>query len=441
MKKVARLFSTLIFPISALAQSAPIAQTEPPAVLSRGEAPAGSVAPQSSLRPFIAAAWTYDTRLPDIGSDSSSSNDGSNGIQLSGGLTGARTWKKTTLEADYLGSFEHYAKARDNDGYSHSLLATLTRELTPRSTLILRESAGVFSRSYGLPGMLLPFDSSTHFAPSTSLFDRKVAQFNTQADLVINATDRLSFSMGIDGGLTRRWSTALYGVASGGAKGDVQYRVSRRSTVGAAYNFTYFKYRGVPSDTAMHGISGTYAIRLTRRLEFSASGGVLRVDSSLRQTVALDPTLAAVLGTPAIAFATNQVTYVPNINARISRTFRRATLSASGGRTVTSGNGLFLTSVTTDVLGDYTYTGLRRWSLGIQAGYSSSKSIGHVAGTYGSLIASFSASRRLARYLHATASFEACRYDSNSFKRYNRLDYTARLGFAFAPGDSPLRVW
>jgi hypothetical protein len=43
--------------------------------------------------------------------------------------------------------------------------------------------------------------------------------------------------------------------------------------------------------------------------------------------------------------------------------------------------------------------------------------------------------------MHAVLSFSARKYQSPDFSLYNRLIYSARLGFGFTPGNIPLRMW
>ena len=129
------------------------------------------------------------------------------------------------------------------------------------------------------------------------------------------------------------------------------------------------------------------------------------------------------------------------MNARLSRTFQRGVAYASGGRTVTPGNGLFLTSTLTSVSAGYNYTGLRRWSFGARAFYDRAESLGNVIGQYGDTGWNLTMSRQIGRAVHIVASFFARQYQSSDFEKYNRRIYTARVGLGFTPGDVPLRIW
>jgi hypothetical protein len=131
----------------------------------------------------------------------------------------------------------------------------------------------------------------------------------------------------------------------------------------------------------------------------------------------------------------------PIYSARLSRSFQRGVAFLSGGSSVTPGNGLFLTSTALTASAGYTYTGLRRWSLGATAAYIHANSISNVIGAYGNVSGILSTSRQIGRFTHLTFSFSAIQYQSSSFVGYNRLTYSANLGLGFAPGNIPLRIW
>ena len=274
----------------------------------------------------------------------------------------------------------------------------------------------------------------------TDFFDNRTTYFSTQADLAVQKTSRLSFDLGGDGFFVRRRSKALAGVTGGAARGDVEYRVSRNSTIGAQYSYNHFDFSRTFGGTDIHGASLAYAVQLTRFLEFSGYGGIMRVESKYIRAVPLDPVIAAILGISQGTEVAHRIDYVPNWSARLSRTFSNGVAYIGGGQTVTPGNGLFLTSYAATMLGGYTYTGLRRWSFSMQAGFIRSKSVTNVTGAYTNSDATISASRQIFPSVHFVASYSARQYSSPDFSKYNRFVQTATIGLGFAPGDVPLRV-
>ena len=67
----------------------------------------------------------------------------------------------------------------------------------------------------------------------------------------------------------RRSSAALYGTTGAAASGDVQYRWSRHTTIGAFYSYTHVTAFHVVGTSDAHAIGGSYSRQLSRRAEFS----------------------------------------------------------------------------------------------------------------------------------------------------------------------------
>lgn len=120
--------------------------------------------------------------------------------------------------------------------------------------------------------------------------------------------------------------------------------------------------------------------------------------------------------------------------------FRHSSLSANYQHGVTPGNGVYLTSQQDTGSAGYSYTGMRSWSLDTQVYYSDMASIGQQIGKYKTVSAGFGATRAInSRNMFLTLRFDARRYVAGS--SFHRNAYNASLGFAYSPGDVPLRLW
>ena len=416
-----------------------------PAILTRGEAPSAMAMPEIYFRPFIEVAGIYDTGLAAVAVTPSGELGGSSslGVSLIWGISGTHSWRRTKVGLDYRGSTSHYFRRTFYDGIDQSLLLGVTHRLTRRATLSLRESAGIFTRDFGLISLpqTVPFDPSTTYVPTTDYFDNRTIYLTSQADLSIQKTARLSFDLGGGVFVTRRRSTSLYGTVGVSAHGDMAYRLSRQSTVGLDYGYQHYEFTRIFGGTDYHVVQVVFARQLTRLWEFTGSAGGGRVETQFIQNVAVDPTIAALLGITQSSEIVHDVRWVPNFAARLSRTFHRGVAFLGVGHTITPGNGLFLTSAATSAFAGYNYTGLRRWSFGTELAYTRAKSVGNIIGVYSSLSGTVSASRQIFRSFHFVASYSARQYDSPDFSRYQRLIHSARVGFGWSPGDVPLRIW
>jgi hypothetical protein len=438
----------LIRAVALLSLGVPLwAQYAGPAILSRGEAPTAMRGAPISFRPFIDLMGLYDTGLSGVSvrnNQGDLAQDSGVGIEASAGVSGSHAWRHTTLGLDYRGSLRHYTKKTYYDGTDHAFNLGISHQLTRRVMFSLRESAGMFSRDFGLIGGLrstVPFDPVSSYLPSTDFFDNRTLYMSSQADFTYQKSARLSFNGGGDVFAAKRRSKALYGMTGASARGDMQYRVGRYTTVGASYAFAHYQFSRGFGGSDIHTMVGTYAVRLNKRLEFSGFGGVYRSETKFIQAVQIDPVIAAIIGQSSGIRVLHRIDSAPTIGARLSQSFRRAVASVGYTRATNPGNGLFLTSETSTYDGQLSYNGFKRWSAGLNAGYNTSKVISNVNGNYSGLTGGASLARRLFPAVHLRANFNVQQYDSGTFSKYNRLIYRATVGFSFSPGDLPVRVW
>ncbi len=421
------------------------AQYAGPAILTRGEAPTTIASPQITFRPFVSVSAVYDTGLA-LADSSSQAQLGSatdEGLQFSAGVSGVHTWKRAQLGVTYSGSLTRYKAQTAYGSATQSLMLGLQYQFSRHISMSLREGAGEYSQSYNTQTLsqTATFDPSSGYTPNSDFYDNRTIYNSSQVDVTVNKSRRLSFNMGGDFFLNRRRSTALYGMVGAGARGDIQYRLTRSTTVGAGYTYTKYTYHGIFSGTDVHSWVGSFSTRLSKNWEGSVYAGVSREETKFVQQFAIDPSLVYILGSLARSAIVHSVQYLATYNGRLSYSSRRGVVSGTASHSVTPGNGLFLTSTATQFGVGYGYNGIRHWSIGLSASQVKSQSIGNVIGEYSSASGSLSVSRQLWNTMHLVSSFSVRNYSSGSFTGYNRLIYSATLGFGFAPGAIPLRVW
>ena len=416
-----------------------------PAILSRGEAPAAMTSPDITFRPFLELTSSYETGLAGVAVTQNQQlpSVDSYGLALTWGVSGAHNWKHTKLGLSYRGNLSHYIEQKSYDAVNQTLMLGFSHQLTRHMTFSLRESAGVYTRSFGLGSLTqtIPFDPAESNIPTADFFDNRTYFASTQADLTVQKSPRLSFNMGGDQFLTRYRAQGLVGVNGLGAHGDMQYRISRRNTLGVAYSYGHFYYNGQFGGSDMHGFNGTFARSLTSRLEFTGTFGATRVEQKYIQSVPVNPIIAALLGTSTTTEIAHFVDWIPTGRVRLSETFHRGVAYVGAGREVTPGNGLFITTYMYNVMGGYTFTGLRDWSFSTVVSYDRGESVANFQGVYSNLAGSFSVSRQIAHSVHFVAGYDARQYSSIEFRNYNRLVQEVHVGLGFTPGEVPLRVW
>lgn len=408
-----------------------------PAVLTRGQAPGELATPPVDLRPFVEVSIVYNNGLAGGLTDDTGQlgTAAATGVEIAGGISGTHRWQHTQLDVDYRGAFRRYDHRTLFDGTDQSLQLNLTHQLARHITLSFRESGGVFSQDFGVLGLqeTVPFNPSSSYIPATNFLDNRTLYLSTQADLTIQKSARLSFDFGGDGFLARRWSTALDGVTGATGRGDFQYRLSRRMTIGAAYRFTSFDFTRVFNATDLHAAVGSFAIRISDSMEFSAFAGVMRAETKFIESVPLSPVVASLLSQSTGSVIAHNIDYVPDFDARVSRVVNKGMLYAGASRSITPGNGLFLTSKATGAFAGYTFTGLRRWTFSMDLNSNMNQSLGNIIGDYRDFGGALRTSHQIGHALHTFAAFSARWYSSASFAGYNRTIYDARIGIGWRP--------
>jgi hypothetical protein len=438
----------LIRPAVVLSLALPVwAQYAGPAILSRGEAPAAMKGAPIAFRPFVELNGIYDTGLTGVAIQNNQgdlASDKAFGVELGGGVSGSHNWRHTALGLDYRGSFRHYSKKTYFDGTDQALNLGLSHQLSRHVMFNLRQSAGSFSRDFGLAASLqstIPFDPVASYLPNTDFFDNRTLYLSSQADITYQRSARLSFNGGGDYFTAKRRSKALYGITGQSARGDVQYRIGRYTTIGTAYSYSRYSFSKGFGGSDIHNLVGSFAIRLTKQLEFSSYVGAYRAETKFIQAVQIDPVIAAIIGQSTGARIVHRIDTSPAVGMRLSRTFRKSVATLAFTRNATPGNGLFLTSSTNSVDGQLGYNGFKYWSASASAGYQFSDVISNVVGSYKSYSAGGSVGRRIFPATHLRLTFMARRYDSGTFSRYDRLIYRGTIGISFSPGDLPVRIW
>jgi hypothetical protein len=432
--------------IAALASVSPLfAQYGGPAILARGQAPAAMATSQIDFRPYATLSGVYDSGLNGVAVDAKGTlvSDASPGVAVDLGVSGLHSWKHTKIGLNYSGSFSHYAKSFYDGITSQNLQLSITHQLSRHTVLSLNNAAALYGSNRTAPSLpqTVEFDPTTTYVPTNDFFDNRTITLSSQGTLSMQRSTRTSLSVGGDGFVVRRRSTALYGVTGVGAHGDIQYRASRRSTVGVMYSYMHYAFNGIYSGTDSHTVGVTYSLLLSRSTQLSGTGGISRYENVFVQTVAIDPAIAALIGISSAQRVSYQANIIPNVAFRLSKIVPRGTVFLYASHGLNPGNGLFLTSTSTTAEVGYNYTGVRHWSISTGASYNRSLSVGNVLGEYSTYAVNLRASRQVARATHAVFSFNARKYDSGDFQNYNKWAYGVRLGLSFSPGEIPLRLW
>jgi hypothetical protein len=440
------LFFGCVLGLMAQSDSSPASSDEGysgPAILSRGETPGAQTAAPIAFRPYIGLSGIYDTGLVPVSVTSTGGIPSSDlyGVELNLGAYTYHVWKHTTLGLDYRGDFRHYSTTYW-DGTDQFLSLILTHRPTKRVTFTLRNQAGIYSlSSYSLSSPLGAVDPNYLQLPQNDIYDSRVIFAAVSGDLTYRLTHRLSFNIGGDGTLVRRQSTALYGMTGAVARGDLEYRLSRHSTLGADYRFTYFDYTRGFGNTDIQSVGLNYSTQFSPHVQLSARIGGARVESTSLTEVTLDPAIAALLGESVAIQAAYRLNYVPDMQVRLMDTFRRSQFTLEYLNQVVPGNGVYLTSRNNSGSASYSYSGVRHWNFSVGGSYGRMSTLVQTIGGYTAYGAGVGITRDLGKGLHTVLRLDTRHYDIASTAAFTHTDYRASVGLNFSPGDVPLVLW
>jgi hypothetical protein len=414
-----------------------------PAILSRGGTSTLRVPTESiRIRPFLIVNGNYDTGITPVTVTTQGKipNDNSLGVEVEAGLYGYHRWKTATLGVDYRGSYRDYVKNSYYNGTDQSLSLIYTKQASRRLSYTLRESAGLFSRDFYNVGPYNLIDATFSNTPTSDIFDGRTLYLSTMGDVTYQPTARLSFNLGGDGFVVRRRSSSLYGLTGYRARGDMAYRTSRYATSGLAYDFTHFEYTKGFGGSDIHTLAFTQAFRIGRFWELSMRAGGSRVETLGIIRVAIDPVIAAIIGTSQGLAVIYRVNWVPAANVLLTRKFHYTVLTFNYNRGVSPGNGVYLTTRQETATGNLSYSGIRKANIGISAGYITYGSLTQTVGNFSSVTAGGGFTYQITGPLHFLAHYDYRRYDISGTV-FQRPSYRATIGIGFSPKDVPLSLW
>jgi hypothetical protein len=277
--------------------------------------------------------------------------------------------------------------------------------------------------------------------PNVQIFDNGSKQFVSSAAVTYQKSIRLSFSGGASTFIFKPEAHYLLSATGGSGRGDVMYRVTRRTTVGVAYSFNRFWYPRASGRSLFHTMDGVYSWAVARSLQLSARAGASRLDSSGLASVFLDPQLAALLGQGSVITQYRSVQWISDYSVQLSKGFHRGrSASISYNRGLSPGNGLYLTSRQQDIAAGGSMIVFRRYYLSAGVGYDSLSAATQNLGQYRSTYVFFGASRAMRHGIQANLRFDYRHFDvGNAPLLQNTFRIT--LGFSWSPVEGLHRLW
>ena len=417
---------------------------EGPSILSRDKSLIGERGGKLiDFRFYGEVTGTYDSGLTPVATDTQGNLihvGGSEGMEAGFGVIGSRRWRRDKLNLEYRGSYRHYVNQSGFSGADQFLNLAFAHVLKRRLLLDLKETVGTSTLANG-SFAYLPLTNTDLFAvPANELFDSRTKFLQSRVDLTWQKSARLSISLGGEGFLVRRASLALAGLNGYGARASVAYRLTRRQTISAGYNYSYFDFQRTFGNAKLQTAALGYSIGLSRKWDFSMQAGGIRIETLGLTQVSLDPAIAAIVGRNVAVVTFFRTVYAPDVEARLIRRFDRSALTLGYSVGVSPGNGVYLASRQNAGTLGYSYTGFRRLTAGANASYNELSSVGQTLGKYTNTQGGFALTYKLVHGTHVEMRYDYRHYTTQN-TLYQKDSQRLSLGLAFSPGETPLAIW
>jgi hypothetical protein len=279
------------------------------------------------------------------------------------------------------------------------------------------------------------------FGPNGEIFDNRVYFANGSLEYTYQKSTRLSFSLSGNGFITRRTGNVLFGVNGTANSANVAYRLSRRQTVSAGYQFFMFNFTRNFGDSYGHGAFGGYAVQLGKKAQLSLQGGFYRLESLGLTSVAVDPVIAALIGISSVQEVFYSTSIMPTAHATLSyRLSRRHSMGFSGGIAATPGNGIINTSRSTFGGANYSYTGIKNLGLGANVAYTKMASLIGTSLVFESIQSSLNASQRVTDQIYFTVTAGNRRFLQTTSTNFRRSSVFFSAGFTWSPREIPISI-
>jgi hypothetical protein len=428
---------------------APVQEYTGPAVLSRSYSISQPLIPQElKWEETLGVSGIYDTGISrEINANGSPGAPQTLiGTMASWRLMGRHYFRRDQIGVVYSGNISQYAGNTGYSGSNNALAMNYTHVLSRRFKLNLAGSGSIFSLNSVLenqpvgPETIASINLST--SPNIEIYDNGGKQFSSQADLVWQKTSRLSFSIGTSYFGIERDSTLLLGVTGQQARGDVTYRVTRKTTIGSYYSFSHYLYPHGFGNSVINtaGLIYSYSFNPTTQLRFR--GGVSLVESLGLETVAINPVIATLLGVNSGVIDAYNTYRATDFSAQFVKDFHggRTTASLAYARGISPGNGVLQTSQQESIIGSVTARVFRIYSFTAALGRDTLEGVGLVdaLGKYQSEYARITLNRTYKRGvgLSFSAEYRYFGIDAVDFVR-NQLRITSGVTWGSGTG----RLW
>lgn len=355
-----------------------------------GSAAGGTVSsPRLEFRPWLSANGTYSEAMQSVNSTNLPARD-YYGYGGAAGMSGGRAWTRTALAGFYTGSYQRYNGRVLRAGLSQVGGLTVQHHVSERVTLFGTQFAGTSNGGYGYgagagvmggwgmvgggaladlaPGGVGFSDLGSNGLVDSEAFGTRVNFTGTSGGISIRQSLRWAYTLMGSGSVVRRAGAGLSGLNSYSTAGQVSYFLSQETRVGAYYSYGRFSYPKLFGGNEIQQTGVHFSHRITTQTTLSLMAGGYQFRTEKIGQVAMDPSIAGLLGQGSVLEIQNLKRYGWLGTASLARAWRNWSSALSYNHGANPGNGVILASERDTVVGSLS-SGIGRASVGAFGGY------------------------------------------------------------------------
>jgi hypothetical protein len=370
-------------------------------------------------------------------------NSSSYGTSAAFAVQGRHLWKRDQIGLSYTGGYNRYASVTSYNGVNQNLNIDYGHQFSRHLSLNIVESASTITQNGTLtnplaePGVSVA-NINLAASPTVQPFDQVTRQSTTQISVTWQKSARLSFSLSAGLFGVERTGAQLSGDSGYQGQTDMNYRLTRKTTVGVYYSYVTYVFSHHLADSDTNTVGAIYSYALGRSMQIRTRAGISRIENSGLTEVPVDPVIAALTGQAAAIVASYHLSYTSDISGQLIKDFgERRTGSISYAHGVSPGNGQILTSTQQVISATYSMLLFRHYTVSAGIGQTALSATLGAAGNTVSDYITLSLSRTLRHNVATNLGFSYRTY-SAAGQANVQPQFVISSGVSWGPGEGKL---
>jgi hypothetical protein len=362
-------------------------------------------------------------------------NTGGAGFDVGGSVSGSKSFSNALLSLTYRGEYRDYGSSFGGKGSNQNLNFIYTKRLGVRWTISFDTNAGI--TSYGT--------SNYSFNPSDAALNNPLSTttrfLSSGVTLGYRQTQRLTYFITGRFFLNRYNFPGATGATGGIFSASAKYELTPRTSLGLTYSHDQIWYQFGAGTSQIDGgfLSATHRFGRDWLADISAGASHAHTEGLYRLPVMLVVNGQTLVGIETVPYNTTKL--IPTVRGSLSKRVGQFNLTVTASHGINPGNGTYLTSSSTMIMGYASRNFGRVSTLTIAGGYSTLSSVAKTISqgyTQDNLTVHYS--RTLFPHMATYGTYSYLHYGS-LLGFSSRIDNRFTFGVAFSIKNIPMTLF